>query len=338
MKKKFNLLKKNMLFWTLIYLIIFVLGWIILYLCNRTYLFWFKEVSFLIITIGIIVSTIKNIKKSKYDEKEKKLLYITYLSIEAIISFIVLAVITFPYLFNVEKIVMIDGKLYVESSHSVLLSNRINYYDLTNPIFRKNQPRFEKEYDDTLSDSDYLYTTYYDDNGKVIKTKDKDNSSNLNNEQNNENIETLYTQKISENIYYRVRKIDAALAQKIIIIVEKSSDGGKTYSNQLTDKLLTVNDKAKYEFINENIGFINDNGLSGTSGTNRALLVSQDGGKTFERIKLNINSNLIDYIYFEGMPYFENSKLRLEAQLYLTNDPEVLNLISTDNGLTWEKE
>lgn len=127
MKKKFNLLKKNMLFWTLIYLIIFVLGWIILYLCNRTYLFWFKEVSFLIITIGIIVSTIKNIKKSKYDEKEKKLLYITYLSIEAIISFIVLAVITFPYLFNVEKIVMIDGKLYVESSHSVLLSNRINY-------------------------------------------------------------------------------------------------------------------------------------------------------------------------------------------------------------------
>ncbi len=335
MKKIFILLKKNILFYTLIYSIIFILGWAILYLCNWVYLFWFKEFSISIIIIGIIMSTIKYIKKLNYPTTEKRLLYLIYLPVELFISLVVVTLITLPYLFNEERIVIVDNKLYVEIRYSILLSNGKNYYDFINPIFRKKQPRFKKAYDDSLSDSNYLYTTYYDDNGKVIKSKDKNN---IIDDQSNKQAEILYTKKINEQIYYRIMKIDVALAQRIIITVEKSVDGGKEYSNQLSNKFITVNNETKYEFINENIIFINDNGISGQSVADRALLASQDGGKTFERIKLNLNDDLIDYIYFEEMPYFENDKLRLKVQAYLTKDPEILNLISIDNGLTWEQE
>ena len=60
-------IKENKILWiSIIYLILFITGWIILSIYNCTYLFYFKVISVVFIIIGIVIGTIKAIKKLKY--------------------------------------------------------------------------------------------------------------------------------------------------------------------------------------------------------------------------------------------------------------------------------
>lgn len=167
--KVINKIKDKILIFSLIYLCLFVIFWFILNTLNYEYLQWFKIFSVLLIIIGIMIGTVVTIKNSKYEEKDKFLLNCVYLTIELIISFIVIVIISFPLLSQTEKIVKIDNKLYIEEKHSFLLSNHINYYKFSNIIFRTKKVSIYKSYNNSLSDDEYLKTIYYDDEGKVIK-------------------------------------------------------------------------------------------------------------------------------------------------------------------------
>ena len=56
----------------------------------------------------------------------------------------------------------------IEQTHSFLLANWINYYDYETFFYRSNKVKIYKAYDDSLTEYDYLSTTYYDDEGNVI--------------------------------------------------------------------------------------------------------------------------------------------------------------------------
>ena len=281
-----------------------------------------------------MIGTVITIRNSKYEEKDKFLLYCVYLAIELIISFIVILIISFPLLYQTEKIVKKDGILYIEEKYSFLLSNYINYYKFSNIIFRTKKVSIYKSYNNSLSDDEYLKTTYYDDEGKVIKEETKEDVSIDNLETSPDDLEVLYTKKIDQNISFRILRVDYILNGRSLVYVEKSSDGGKTFVNNLetTDKILTVNNEASYKFLNEFIGFINNNN---STLENKGLIVTRDGGETFEDVIFKIDE--VDYLYLDGMPYFEDNNLKLNGKLYLSNNPENITLISYDNGLSWEK-
>lgn len=332
--KVINKIKDKLLIYSLIYLCLFVIFWFILDTLNYEYLQWFKIFSVLLIIIGIMTGTVITIKNSKYEEKDKVLLYCVYLAIELIISFIVILIISFPLLYQTEKIVKKDGSLYIEEKYSFLLSNHINYYKFSNIIFRTKKVSIYKSYNNSLSDDEYLKTTYYDDEGKVIKEETKEDISIDNLETSPDDLEVLYTKKIDKNISFRILRVDYILNGRSLVYVEKSSDGGKNFVNNLetSDKFLTVNNEASYKFLNKFIGFINNND---STLENKGLIVTRDGGKTFEDVIFKIDE--VDYLYLDGMPYFEDNKLKLNGKLYLSNNPQNITLISYDNGLSWEK-
>ena len=332
--KVINKIKNKLLIYSLIYLCLFVIFWFILNALNYEYLQWFKIFSVLLIIIGIMIGTVITIRNSKYEEKDKFLLYCVYLAIELIISFIVILIISFPLLYQTEKIVKKDGILYIEEKYSFLLSNYINYYKFSNIIFRTKKVSIYKSYNNSLSDDEYLNITYYDDEGKVIKEETKEDVSIDNLETSPDDLEVLYTKKIDQNISFRILRVDYILNGRSLVYVEKSSDGGKTFVNNLetTDKFLTVNNEASYKFLNEFIGFINNNN---STLENKGLIVTRDGGETFEDVIFKIDE--VDYLYLDGMPYFEDNNLKLNGKLYLSNNPENITLISYDNGLSWEK-
>ena len=170
--------------------------------------------------------------------------------------------------------------------------------------------------------------------------------SNTNNENlvsENKGIEAasniLYKKKIDENTIVRVKNLEAILAQRSVIDIEKSTDGGKTYISQ-TKEGITIHNGAEFMFINENIGFINDPGLAGTGGENKGFLVTTDGGKTFNDANIIHPDNIEEKnLLVKGVPYIEDGKLKVV--IYTLNhrkSPErtYYEFTSNDNGITWE--
>lgn len=159
MRYLFSKVPKTILVYILLYIFFYLILGGILYLCNMTYLLWFKLFSFAFVVIGIIASTIQS-------TRTKSISCILFVVMEIFISVILL----FGYLFFVstEEIVERDGQRMIKASHSFLLSNWIKYYDYSNILIRSTQPRIYEAYDNTLHKSEYLYTIYYDDQGNKI--------------------------------------------------------------------------------------------------------------------------------------------------------------------------
>ena len=339
-----NKIKENKILWiSIIYLIIFIISWIILSIFNCTYLLYFKIISALFIIIGIIMGTIKAIRKLEYEKEIKIQLYIAYFLVEGILSIIFLIIILFPLLFQTERITQIDNIWYVEIKRSTLVDASINYYDFKYLIFRKKQPKFVRNYNNYFAPENYIGTAHYDDEGNVIKNTEENTTitkeEEIEAEKNAQKDysfprEVLYTKTFDNNVVVKITSIDAILARRLAVIVEKSTDGGKTFTNQLTQDSLIVGDEAEYLFLNETIGFIKEL----KENENRGLRVTRDGGKTFEEVIFKVKKDELPYLYIDKMPYFEDNILKLEASMYYANDPEIKKLRSNDNGLTWQED
>ena len=341
MKKK---LQQNIILWlSITYLILFITGWIILSIYNCTYLFYFKLISTLLIIAGIVIGTIIAIKKSNYEKQIKIQLYTAYFLLEGILSIVLLAIVLFSLLYQRERITMIDNTWYVEIKRSTLVDASLNYYDLKYLIFRKKQPKFVQNYNNYFTPENYIGTTYYDEEGNIIRNTTGNNNQTEELETDAEENaqkdytfprEVLYTRTFDNNVVIKITSIDAILARRLAVIVEKSTDGGKTFTNVLTQDSLIVGDEAEYIFLNENIGFIKEL----KENENRGLRVTRDGGKTFEEVIFKVKKDELPYLYIDKMPYFEDNILKLEASMYYANDPEIKKLRSNDNGLTWQED
>ncbi len=146
----------------------------------------------------------------------------------------------------------------------------------------------------------------------------------------------LYTKKINNNVL-QVRRYDYSLGQRMVIGVEKSNNNGKSFE-KITEEMVEVSLEAKFEFLDENLGFIIDTGYLDRNKNFKGLLVTDDGGITFKQAEITYDNENIDLISIEKMPYYENDKLKLECSVYIIDHNENLVYYSTDNGNTWYNE
>lgn len=374
-KEFINDCKKSILFYTFVYAILFIISKIILNILGLEYIKYVYKFSIFLILFGIVLGVIQNFIRSKSKDTRICIIVCT-------ISIIVIGTLFWQFFallyisfFPPEHVVEKDNKKYVAYVYS-WFDTRVEYYDYINFLLVGENKRIEDFYNnvgrDVLAeDAKGLFTptntTYYDENGKVINVdyKIKNINSNVNEVNNNyqeymEEIEKqeekdkiiipsssddiLYKKEINENTIIRIRNLGAILAQRSIIDIEKSTDGGKTYRNQIetSDGFIQIHNGAEFIFLDENIGFINDPGLAGTDGENRGLLITTDGGKSFK------DANIIHPMSIEeknllvkGVPYIKDGELKV--QIYTINHskyPEktYYEFTSEDNGITWKYE
>ena len=376
MKEKFkevlNSCKKSILFYTFVYAILFIVSKLILSALGLKYRQYINYFSIILMIIGIISSLIQFFIKSK-STNTRICIALCSVSIIGIILICSPIIRLFIAFLPPEHVVEKDNKKYVAYVYS-WLDTRVKYYDYVNFFLMGNTKRIEDFYNnvgrDVLAeDAKGLFTptntTYYDENGKVINVdyKIKNINSNVNEINNNyqeylEEIEKqeekdkiiipsssddiLYKKEINENTIIRIRNLGAILAQRSIIDIEKSTDGGKTYRNQIetSDGFIQIHNGAEFIFLDENIGFINDPGLAGTDGENRGLLITTDGGKSFKDANIIHPSSIEEKnLFIKGVPYIKDGKLKV--QIYTINHnkyPEktYYEFTSNDNGITWK--
>ena len=339
-----NLLKSP-LFYGVIYIILYFIGYLVLAHYNYTYFGVIKLISIIIILITIVFGII-SIYKTKKEAKFK--LFTSYIFIE-IVTIILFFLVLGYFIGDRESAVTLYNKKMVESRSRFLASDTVSYYDYINPFVRGNILRKKMYYDKEISKENYLKTEFFLDNGNVLKTY----SQNI-----EEEIEVMdvkngsygYTtiksflsiildeERFNKTDIIRVRVIDTALAGKDVIIVEKSTDNGISFKNILEneDKYLIVNRGCNVTFVNEKIGFIFDLGLSGKDDRYKKFLVTTDGGKSFRNVFITINGyGDLDYYYINNMPYLKEEKLVLDVSVPDGNDLKDIELISNDDGLTF---
>lgn len=226
---------------------------------------------------------------------------------------------------NFEKVNCIKGIMdeqnkimKIQLSNDRTISVKIDYDKGTHYIVSNNSI---KSIDNEANNN---YQEYMEEQDKIIIPNSSD--------------DILYKKEINENTIIRVRNLGAILAQRSVINIEKSTDGGKTYIGQ-TKEGITIHNGAKFTFIDENVGFINDPGLAGTDGENKGFLVTTDGGKTFKDTNI-VHPYSIEEINLlvKGVPYIEDGKLKVVIYtLNHSKSPErtYYEFVSKDNGITW---
>ena len=339
-------LLKSPLFYGVIYIILYFIGYLVLAHYNYTYFGVIKLISIIIILITIVFGII-SIYKTKKEARIK--LFTSYIFIE-VITVILLFLVLGYFIGDRESEVTLYNKRLVESRSRFLASDTVSYYDYINPFVRGNTLKKKMYYDKKISKEDYLRTEFFDDNGNVIKDTYSQNIE--------EEIEVMdvkngsygsttigsflssiiYEERFNKTDIIRVRVIDTALAGKDIIVVEKSTDNGLNFKNIIKndDKFILVNRGCDVTFVNEKIGFIFDLGLLGKDDRYKKFLVTTDGGKTFKDVSITINGyGDLDYYYINNMPYLKEDKLVLDVSISDGNDLKDIELVSNDDGLTF---
>ena len=340
-----NLLKSP-LFYGVIYVILYFVGYLVLAHYNYTYFGIIKSVSIIIILITIVL-TIISIYKTKKEKRIK--LFTSYIFIEVVTVILFFLVLGY-FIGDRDSVVTLYNKRLVESRSRFLKSNTVSYYDYINPFVRGDIVRKKMHYDKEISKENYSMTEFFDDEGDLINYTYSQNIEEeievmdvKNGSHSSTTIENFLESIIEESRFnktdiIRVRVIDTALAGKDIIVVEKSTDNGLSFKNILKneDKYLIVNRDTDVTFVNEKIGFIFDLGLLGKDDRYKKFLVTTDGGESFSDVSITINGyGDLDYYYINYLPRFKKDKLVLTVSIPDGNDLKDIELVSNDDGLTF---
>ena len=339
-------LLKSPLFYGVIYVILYFIGYIVLAYYNYTYFGIIKLISIIIVLITIILGII-SIYKTKEEAKFK--LFTSYIFIE-IVTIILFFLVLGYFIGDRESTVTLYNKKMVESRSRFLSSDSVFYYDYINPFVRGNTLRKKMHYDKEISKENYSMTEFFDDEGDLINYTYSQNIEEeievmdvKNGSYGSTTIESflssiIYESRFNKTDIIRVRVIDSALAGKDIIVVEKSTDNGLSFKNILEndDKYLVVNRDTDITFVNESIGFIFDLGLLGRADRYKKFLVTTDGGKSFNDVSITINGyGDLGYYYINNTPRIKGDKLVLDVSVPVENDLKDIELVSNDNGLTF---
>ena len=340
-----NLLKSP-LFYGVIYVILYFVGYLVLAHYNYTYFGIIKSVSIIIILITIVL-TIISIYKTKKEKRIK--LFTSYIFIEVVTVILFFLVLGY-FIGDRDSVVTLYNKRLVESRSRFLKSNTVSYYDYINPFVRGDIVRKKMHYDKEISKENYSMTEFFDDEGDLINYTYSQNIEEeievmdvKNGSYGSTTIENFLESIIEESRFnktdiIRVRVIDTALAGKDIIVVEKSTDNGLSFKNILKneDKYLIVNRDTDVTFVDEKIGFIFDLGLLGKDDRYKKFLVTTDGGESFSDVSITINGyGDLDYYYINYLPRFKKDKLVLTVSIPDGNDLKDIELVSNDDGLTF---
>lgn len=358
MKKIYNKIKNNILKCTTIFSVLFIIINFILYLFDIRFRLWFFCLICLLIIIGFILSVIKiSFTKSKL-QRTIMLSSLVMTIIYSVINLTIL-IILFSNRYKPEHTIIINDIKYVAVVNASKYVD-VDYYDYYGPILMGTKVKIhgyfgEGDYDPFTSQEGFKIPeyTYYDNNGINVKFKDKEIIKDDESEKKYlveiytsiknriiyslENPEFLYEKRF-DKIILRFKKIDNVLGQNIIVKVFKSEDNGENFY-PVSDEFIKVSKEAKFVFLNEELGFALSTGKISLKDNIECMYVTQDGGKTYEKATFNYNRDSANYLDINGLPYFEDDKLKLNASVYKNRYEDIdLTFISNDNGLTWNLE
>ncbi len=373
MRKKFNKIKRNILICDLIFIGINILINFILYLMNVRFRLWVIILIILIFVIGFIVGIFQQIYLSS-DNKKRTII----LSLIGTIPIIIFILISLPivgfiavFSYKPEHVTMLDNKKYVAVVSSFLHVD-VDYYDYYGFLLMGTEVKVHGDFGKGGFDpfvnpnaADGVEYTYYDNRGKIkskrSETYIKDNDGQIIDKNNynididktnkfddsdnyllSENEEVLYEKKFNKTIL-RFSKVDNVLGQNMLVHVLRSKDNGKNYY-VVSDDVIQVSNEAKFDFLNENLGFAVNTGEIYLDNRKIGLYITNDSGKTFTSSNFKYTNETVDYISIESMPYYENNVLKIKCSVYQINsnkdgyENKDLIFISNDNGLNWNLE
>lgn len=372
MIKIFNKVKQNILVYDLAFVCINILINFILYLINIRFRFWVIILIILISIVGFVIGMLEQIYISSENKKKAILLSLLVIIPIMILALVFLPIIGFVSLFNYkpEHVTILDNKKYVAVVSS-FINVDVDYYDYYGFLLMGTKVRvhgdFGKGGHDPFNNpniADGVEYTYYDNSGKVkskrIETfvKDKDgkiidknsysidiNKTNKYDDTDNyllpENEEVLYEKRFDKTIL-RFGKVDEVSGQNMLVNVLRSKDNGENFV-VVSDDAIKVSNKARFEFLDESLGFIVNTGVIYLDNRNTGLYITNDSGKTFTSSNFKYVNENADYISIESMPYYDKNTLKIKCSIYQTNNNDSyenkeLIFVSNDNGLNWMLE
>lgn len=372
MIKIFNKVKQNILVYDLAFVCINILINFILYLINIRFRFWVIILIILISIVGFVIGMLEQIYISSENKKKAILLSLLVIIPIIILALVFLPIIGFVSLFNYkpEHVTILDNKKYVAVVSS-FINVDVDYYDYYGFLLMGTKVRVHGDFGKGGLDpfnnpniADGVEYTYYDNSGKVkskrIETfvKDKDgkiidknsysidiNKTNKYDDTDNyllpENEEVLYEKRFDKTIL-RFGKVDEVSGQNMLVNVLRSKDNGENFV-VVSDDAIKVSNKARFEFLDESLGFIVNTGVIYLDNRNTGLYITNDSGKTFTSSNFKYVNEKVDYISIESMPYYDKNTLKIKCYIYQTNnndsyESKELIFVSNDKGLNWMLE
>ncbi len=372
MIKIFNKVKQNILVYDLAFVCINILINFILYLINIRFRFWVIILIILISIVGFVIGMLEQIYISSENKKKAILLSLLVIIPIMILALVFLPIIGFVSLFNYkpEHVTILDNKKYVAVVSS-FINVDVDYYDYYGFLLMGTKVRVHGDFGKGGLDpfnnpniADGVEYTYYDNSGKVkskrIETfvKDKDgkiidknsysidiNKTNKYDDTDNyllpENEEVLYEKRFDKTIL-RFGKVDEVSGQNMLVNVLRSKDNGENFV-VVSDDAIKVSNKARFEFLDESLGFIVNTGVIYLDNRNTGLYITNDSGKTFTSSNFKYVNEKVDYISIESMPYYDKNTLKIKCSIYQTNnndsyESKELIFVSNDKGLNWMLE
>ena len=144
-----------------------------------------------------------------------------------------------------------------------------------------------------------------------------------------------------DNVVLRFKHVDNVIGQNQIVVVEKSTDNGKTFET-ITEGDVIVSLEPKFVFLNEQLGFaVKKSNNIKDNGKYLGMYVTNDGGKTFNNSVINYDNPNIEVLTITDVPFYNNEKLILPCSIYQVKEDQSgyenvsIYFTSNDNGLTW---
>lgn len=333
MKKFLKKIANNIFIDTLIVIVVFIL------LCGINGLFgvMFRQKVYLTVEIiafiGLVIGYVQIIVKNESRTGTGTLILIGILILTVCIIFWKMILLFLSLSHKPEHVIEKDNHKYVAYVNS-FLDVEVEYYDYINALLEGNTLKikeyygkggydpFDGNHDNYIAERYY----YYDEEGKVIKTNDKNtpqiteyelNKNDNDKQQNisaNNTSDILYYTAINDKVKIKIVN-QGNWSGKNIIQIFKTIDGGENWTSQLatSDGSMDVHYDSKFTFINENLGYICDPGLQGTDGNNSSLMVTTDGGKHFNEVTIIPSDKIDGKIRCNEVPYLEDDKVKLNV-------------------------
>lgn len=338
-KSFFHKINKHLILYSIALTIVLVITPFILKLFALKLRQWVYLTAAIILMVLIFIFLVqKFIKKSKKTKLIIVLifsiiitLFITFWKVLFLGLFVILSVIN-P---KSEHSVQIEGNQYVASVEYSLLDTTVYYHKYINAFVMGYEPEF---------------TEYYNGYYNPIERKNEEDVINSNVEHSNteqteikieNSINILYEKEISEDTIIRIVNEGYILGGRMLVNIQETNDSGINWSNKVkkSDSCITVNNNAKFIFINEKVGFINNQSLLIVGQENNSLLVTVDGGESFKKSNFIYPLDIKETtFYIKDLPYLENNKLKIKlfpSDKIKNSQCTYYEFISIDNGLNW---
>lgn len=350
-------------------LILFISLHFFLKLINVRFRKWVYVTIISIFSVGIFIKIIRMLYSDAIlGKKYIKQFFSKYLSIIVVVS-ILLGIIFWKYLLliiflialtidsitdniipNYERVIQIEDSKYVASINPLWMDAHVDYYEYINFFIMGNKPidiqyhigvydLINRQQEELEEKKNYVETTNSDDNHKDTPGIEDTEKPKKFKKISKENL--LYEKKVNNNIIIRVGTVGNSLGGKMGIEIQKTTNGGKTWKNQIKnkDEYILINNEAQIIFINENVGFINNNSLFILGQENDSLLVTVDGGESFKASNFVFSEDIKDTsFYIQDLPILSNKKLQIELfapRKIGSKDGNYYKFISVDNGQNW---